>query len=246
MDYLNALRTDFDRLAEVSVTGPADARVPTCPDWTLTDLDHHVAGVYLHKVAGMRDGAQPPDWSVDLSGEDRVAALRRAYAELTAQFDARAPESPAATWYAPDQTVGFWLRRMAQETVIHRIDAELAAGVPSRPVPDELALDGIDELLRMFLQYGSTAWHEYFAQALAAVDGGSVAIESGDRRWLVTPTPAEVLITEGDGPAAATVRGAPDPVLRWAWRRGDDAELAVTGETERVARLRDLLGMATG
>jgi hypothetical protein len=33
-----------------------------------------------------------------------------------------ASRDPAGSWYTPDQTVGFWIRRMAQETVIHRID----------------------------------------------------------------------------------------------------------------------------
>ena len=42
---------------------------------------------------------------------------------------------------------------MAQETVIHRIDAELGDGAPFAPVPDDLAIDGIDELLRIFVAY---------------------------------------------------------------------------------------------
>ena len=44
---------------------------------------------------------------------------------------------------------------MAQETVIHRVDAELAAGEPIAPIPDDLAVDGIDEVLERFLAYGS-------------------------------------------------------------------------------------------
>jgi hypothetical protein len=36
---------------------------------------------------------------------------------------------------------------MAQETVIHRADAELAAGAPVAVIPGDLAADGIDELL---------------------------------------------------------------------------------------------------
>ncbi|GHJ50466.1 hypothetical protein Cs7R123_78080 [Catellatospora sp. TT07R-123] len=250
MDLLSALESDYERLLEVSGLAPAGAQVPTCPDWSVADLDRHVGMVYLHKVACMRDGAmpqEPQDWPPPgVADEDPIALLRRGYAELTAQFAAKAPAESAPTWFAPDQTVGFWIRRMVHETVIHRIDGELATGVGSLTVPDEVALDGIDELLRCFLAYGSTAWHQYFAAALAGADGGSVAIESGSRRWLVAPTPTEVLVTEGDGPAAATVAGAPDAMLRWVWRRGDDAELAVTGAAGRVAGLRDLLGMATG
>ena len=74
----------------------------------------------------------------------RAAAgpARPVHGELRAEFRAREPGAPAPTWFGPDQTVGFWIRRMAQETVIHRIDAELAAGLPVTPVPGDLAADG--------------------------------------------------------------------------------------------------------
>ena len=70
-----------------------------------------------------------------LNDEEPVALLDRAYAELMEEFTRRNPEDFSRTWYDPDQTVGFWIRRMAQETVIHRIDAELAADPPSPPSP---------------------------------------------------------------------------------------------------------------
>ena len=59
--------------------------------------------------------------------EAKLPLLGRAYGELIAEFGARQPTDPTPTWYDPDQTVAFWIRRMAQETVIHRMDAELAA-----------------------------------------------------------------------------------------------------------------------
>jgi len=47
-------------------------------------------------------------------------------------------------------TVGWWRRRQALETAVHRWDAEAATGDPS-PVPTGLAVDGIDEYLFDFL-----------------------------------------------------------------------------------------------
>src|SRR6201999_3325814 len=101
--------------------------------------------VYLHKTECMRQQSFPRPWPPDLSGEDSLHLLDRSYEELTAQFAARDPRSPAATWYEPEQTVGFWIRRMAQETVMHRIDAELAVDGTVSAIPEELAVDGIDE-----------------------------------------------------------------------------------------------------
>ena len=61
-----------------------------------------------------------------------------------------APGDHAATWWPPDQTVGFWLRRMAHETSIHRRDVESAVGAET-PVAPDLAVDGIDEVLALML-----------------------------------------------------------------------------------------------
>ena len=40
---------------------------------------------------------------------------------------------------------GFWARRQANETAVHRYDAQLAAGTHAHPSTRVLAVDGIDE-----------------------------------------------------------------------------------------------------
>jgi uncharacterized protein (TIGR03083 family) len=169
--FLTCLAADFARLRAVV---PADltAEVPTCPGWTVADLTRHVGEVYLHKTLAMRESAQPEPWPPkELAGEDPLGLLDRAYAGLRGEFSARKPEDPAGSWYTPEQTVGFWIRRMAQETVIHRIDAELGTGQPVAPVPADLAVDGIDELLKVFVAYGVAEWRDYFTDILADSPG---------------------------------------------------------------------------
>jgi uncharacterized protein (TIGR03083 family) len=140
--YLDCLDTDYARLRDVAPMDPA-ASVPTCPGWTVADLTRHVAE---HKTVIMREGAEPDPWPPkELADEEQVALLDRAYAGLLDELVSRKPEDPALSWYGPDQTVGFWYRRMAEETVIHRIDAELGTAQPVEPIPDDLAIDGIDE-----------------------------------------------------------------------------------------------------
>src|SRR5258705_13012736 len=51
-----------------------------------------------------------------MNDEPPLELLDRAYAALSAEFAARRPEDHTFTWYDPDQTVGFWIRDMAQET----------------------------------------------------------------------------------------------------------------------------------
>ncbi len=151
--FLDCLAADFARLRAIVPTD-LNAAVPSCPGWTVADLTRHVGMVYMHKTLAMREGAEPEQWPPEgLADEKPLALLDRAYAGLVAEFAARKPADPAGTWYAPDQTVGFWIRRMAQETVIHRIDAELGTGQPVTQVPADLAVDGIDELLKVFVAY---------------------------------------------------------------------------------------------
>jgi uncharacterized protein (TIGR03083 family) len=223
------------------------AAVPSCPDWTVADLVHHVGTVYLHKVECMRLGSHPEPWPpAGLAEEQPLALLDRAYAALSAEFATRPPEAHAFTWYEPDQSVGFWIRRMAQETVVHRVDAELAANAPIAAIPADLAHDGIDEFLVAFVAYGAKTWPGEYAQLLATADGRAVRIETDDAAWFVRCTPEEVAVRVSDvDNAEAVVHGAPNDVLLWLWNRYGDDKVTISGDTDAVAYLRRVLASGT-
>ena len=247
MEYprlLSCLDADFTRLRQVATRDLA-APVPSCPEWTVSDLVEHVGMVYLHKTESMRH-QERITWPPPTRGEAPLDLLDRAYAELTAEFAARKPDEPTPTWYRPEQTVGFWIRRMAQETVIHRVDAELALGEPLAEIPEDLALDGVDEILERFLAYGSWNWQEYFSPVLPPTFAEPVLVQAGPRRWLIRPTPDDVEVedAETDQPVVASVRGAPVPVLLWLWRRADGG-VTRAGDEAQIDLLRRLLEAAT-
>ncbi|MFK4541005.1 uncharacterized protein (TIGR03083 family) [Streptomyces tendae] len=249
--FLDCLAADHDRLRAVVGTD-ADAPVPTCPGWTVADLTRHVGEVYLHKTAAIRDGAEPEPWPPkEFADQAPTALLDRGYTALRAEFAARAPEDPAGTWYGPDQSVGFWIRRMAQETVVHRIDAELATGAPVTPVPDDLAVDGVDELLKVFAAYAVAEWGEYFAEILDGSPGHTFLVRAGDdAAWRVRTGPGEFTVTDGagDGTADATLSGSPEGVLRSLWNRAGaegDRGVAAAGDPGALAELRRCLVVAT-
>ena len=236
--FLDCLAVDFARLRSVAPVAPA-AAVPSCPGWTVADLTRHVGVVYLHKTVAMREGAEPDPWPPkEVADEEPLALLDRAYAGLREEFAARKPEDPTGTWYAPDQTVGFWGRRMAQETVIHRIDAELGTGQSVAPVPADLAVDGIDELLKVFVAYSVAEWGPYFTDILAGSPGRTYAIRTNGAAWRVRTGPGLFAVDDGDdGAADVIVSGPPTAVLRWAWNReGADEPSAVTIEGSAEAR----------
>lgn len=264
--FLECLDRDFRRLRDV-VPGHLEARVPTCPEWTVADLTRHVGQVYLHKVECMREGAErESEWPpAGLKDEEPVALLDRSYAELVAEFTARNPEDPGGTWYTPDPTVGFWFRRMAQESVIHRIDAELGAGAPVSTIPDDLALDGIDELLKVFVAYSVTAWGDYFTEALADSPGRTLKLQTmADAgapgvAWVVRTSPGSLTVAGGpdenlaenpadDTTADVIISGTPANVLRWSWNRetpGEPSQVTVEGSTDALAEFRRCVVIAT-
>jgi uncharacterized protein (TIGR03083 family) len=248
--FLDCLGADYTRLRAAAAAG-LTSPVPTCPGWTVADLARHVGEVYLHKTLAIREETEPEPWPpAELAGEDPLALLDRAYAGLRAEFAAHQPADPAGSWYTPDQTVGFWARRMAQETVIHRIDAELGAGLPVAPVPADLAVDGIDELLKVFVAYSVADWGDYFADILASSPGWTYTVRTDGAAWRVRSGPGRFTVQDGagGGPADVTVTGPPAAVLRWVWNRdvpGEPAGVTVDGDPAAVSELRRCVATAT-
>src|SRR5215204_1755954 len=243
MDYaqfLDCLAADFTRLRAVVPTD-LGAPVPTCPGWTVAYLTYHVGEVYLHKTLAMREGAEHESWPPkELADEEPLALLDRAYAALREEFATRKPEDSAGTWYGPDQTVGFWIRRMAHETVIHRIDGELGTRQPVAPVPTDLAIDGIDELLKVFAAYSVAGWGDYFTDILARSPGRTYTVRTEGAAWCVRTGPGLFAVEDDAGDVATdvTLSGSPEGVLRWLWNRDSAAEpsgVRLEGDTDSVA-----------
>jgi uncharacterized protein (TIGR03083 family) len=240
---LDCLADEFSRLREAVLTDPT-AAVPTCPGWTVTDLARHLANGYLNVV--VRRVRMPEETPrQDLGGEEPVAALDRCYAALTGEFAARSPDEPVGR--STGETVLFWIRRMAHETAIHRVDAELAVGTAVAPLAPDLALDGVEEMLQVFIEYETRTFPEDYAAHLGDWGNRWVLLSTGGRGWRVTVRPDGAVATPADsagGTPAAVVSGAPADVQLWLWSRGGD--VTVTGDGELVSRFRRLLAAGTG
>lgn len=242
--YLELIDADATRL--LAVAESLDAVVPTCPGWTVRDLVEHLAQVYQHKIACTRLQRQPEDWPPPTPPGDPREWLSISRAELLELLLDRGPDAPSATWWPADQTVGFWYRRMAQETAVHRVDAESAAGAVT-PVAADLAVDGIDEVLMIMLEGD---WSDMSAEDWGEVspDAGAdkaVAVLGGDAIWRVQLHPERIGVEIGAGPADATVGGDPSEVLLWLWGRRPVDAVQVSGDHDAVTALRQRLVLAT-
>lgn len=205
----------------------------------MRDLVSHVAEVYEHKIActelGRAPDPWPPEWPSD---RDPIEWFGDAHGRLLQMFEVNGPTTPSATWWPPDQTVGFWARRMAHETAVHRTDAELAPGAPT-PVNAQLAVDGVDEILVIML---AGDWSD---EPDDAATGQRVAISTGERTWTVTLERESVSITEDDGAGDATLEGDPSDVLLWLWGRSPDERVMRAGDGDALRLLRSRLVLAT-
>ena len=236
--YLQHVRRDGERLLEVAQRD-LSAEVPSCPDWDVADLLTHTASVYAHKVACLQLSRRPDtgEWDTEAPDGDVVEWFRDMHRNLLDELSGQRPESPAWTWFGPNQTVGFWHRRMAHETAVHRYDAELAVGDVS-PIDAELAVDGVDELIG----FVCGPWGE---DPIEGASGRTVAVATADREWSLTLDSSQVVLNSG-AVAEARVSGDPQSVLLWLWgSRVPDEAVGVEGDVALVRELRGRLDNET-
>ena len=241
--YLDSLRSDAERMLVLAEQG-LDVASCTCPGWTVADVLVHTGQVYRHKVANMRTMAPAEVPETAPGREELLEWFRASLAELVAELVERGPDAPSSTWFPGDQTVGFWYRRMAQETAVHRTDVE-AALEDLTPVPADLAVDGVDEMLRVFLPATyDGARTSVDAPEPDGAGGEVVAVRSGDRTWRVRLLPATVEVEQEPGTADAMLTGEPSDLLLWLWGRAPDTAVRVSGMPRALSLLRARLHVA--
>ncbi|PYC78876.1 maleylpyruvate isomerase family mycothiol-dependent enzyme [Streptomyces tateyamensis] len=146
-----AVAAETERFAELLLGADPTTEVPSCPGWTLSNLAVHAGSVHrwFSKLLDQRVQERPTSREVDLQlpadPADHPEWLARGASLAAATFAATDPELPMWAWGA-DQHARFWIRRMLFETLVHRVDAELALG-RTPAVDHALAVDGIDEFL---------------------------------------------------------------------------------------------------
>ena len=242
-DYLRHIREESRRFRDVLTPCDPTTPVPSCPAWDASDLLWHLAEVQWFWAKTVR--TRPESADEDAEGPARpetydglLAAFDEHSAALVAELEAADPADKAWTW-SSEQTVGFTFRRQAHEALIHRLDAEQAAGQVT-PLDPALAADGVDECLDIMFggapPWGAFAPLPHYVQVELTDRDESVWVQIGrftgtDPRDEVTYDEDDIRVLADPGTAAdAVVRGPASAVDAWLWRRGDDSEIHVSGD----------------
>jgi uncharacterized protein (TIGR03083 family) len=200
-----------------------DVQVPTCPEWTLFDLVQHLGQVHRFWAATVAAGpADAPPAGIASEGapaapREREALLAWSVAsteQLLSALREAGPDRGCWTWWGKSQspqTSGAVARHQVQEATVHTYDAQITVGAP-QPLPDEAALDGVDEFLSTCCA-GTYRWpHEPAAVDYHATEGRSwrLSLSADGARATRLPAPGTMPATAaGEDPDAtgASARG---------------------------------------
>lgn len=246
VDYarlLDVLDIEGERLATSATGTDPELEVPHLPGMRVGEVVRHVGSVYRMVVSWLRDGERPTRWQREPDdGQTVVDYLRVGLREVYDELAAHDPLDGCPTWWPAHQNYGFWCRRLAHETTVHRADLQLAVvRMTVGDIARDFALDGVDEILSLWFT------HRLGVLGVSDVTPGRVAIQTGARRWIarITPTGTSAWRAEPNEQADATVSSDPSGMYLWLWGRRPGAHVQESGSPELVHQLRDLLRLAT-
>jgi uncharacterized protein (TIGR03083 family) len=229
--HCDALEVEIAFFADVLGASDVHRPVPSCPEWDIAGLAGHLGGVHrwaehlVRHLAHARN-ASPAMWADD--GPVDAAWIRDGGARLLTTLRSTDPNLEMWAWGA-DQHVRFWSRRQLHETLVHRIDLELANGLQPH-TDDEVAADAIDEFL---VNLPAAA---RFSPRIAELRGlaGRVAFRDArtGRHWTVSSRPDGAGLSADAGPVDATMTADGLDLLLALYRRRslEDVECVVDGD----------------
>jgi uncharacterized protein (TIGR03083 family) len=205
--------------------------VPTCGNWSLHDLGTHLGQAYRFAAAVVRTGELCREQFAPAEGEQIAEWYAEGAALLLAALEEADPAAPCWAFGIEDAVAAFWFRRVAMDTAVHLVDAQLATGGEAHVDP-LIAADGVDEV---------------FAVMVPMVWGGSelkplpapVALRTTDtgHGWLIQPGDIPRVRPVESGPADAAVEATSAELLLALWKRQPASPEWISGDIAAVDAL---------
>lgn len=226
-----ALDIEVGRFADAMSLSPFDYPVPSCPGWNVRDLAEHLGVIHRWAEALVRQRSPvriPREVTEEVSAAVSATWLSDGGRQLVATLLAADPDDEMWAW-GLDQHVRFWSRRQLHETLVHRMDLELAAHVEPR-ADAAVVIDAIDEYLS---NIEKVAAHSPDLSQLRG-DGERLALRVRDAEefWVIAMEADGFRLSKDEGPCTTDIVGAPlDLLLVVLGRRDlDHSDVDVTGE----------------
>lgn len=244
IDHVAVTEAEAARVMAAYAAEPR-GKVPWSDRWSVNSVARHVASSH-HVVAQIIEDRPTADFG-RFDGLARPAkghpSFPAWFATGTVALVTQCRTAPAAdTCWTPHPdgggTVAFWTRHMANETLVHRWDAEAGAGITGTPMDPVVATDAIDEYLDLAVRAiralrGSPAGPAV-RFACTDTDGEWYLDMTRAGRRTLHPEPIDV---------ALTLRGKAEALLLWLYGRLDteSAGVTVSGDRTVLAQWRELV-----
>jgi uncharacterized protein (TIGR03083 family) len=237
--HLEGLRSALVAFVRHAERAGLRAAVPTTPDWTVRRLVAHQGMVHRWATAIVLGEHPDPD-AYEREGQaavDPMEWLRDGAVDLALAIT-QAPDDLDALVFLEDAPPAkfFWARRQCHETTMHAVDA-LSAALGRMPraadtwIDEDVALDGIDELLAGFLTRPRSRLRCDDAMTLA------VRPEGAGHGWQVAVGPGPAVTTRvADPEGDVVIAGPPVALYLTLWNRSDE----VAPEESALDRWREL------
>lgn len=190
--------------------------VPACPGWTVEDLVGHTSQVqrWATRIVLAPPGERVPRQVEETPSGPAVIDFFTDGSEALMQALTTVDLSHELYSFVGTRPARWWLRRQAHEAVVHAWDRQDATGEPD-PIAPEVATDGIDELLEVYLdpRVVDTAGFSSAGESL------HVHATDADGEWMVRVAPGSIELTREHGKGDLALRGPAADLLLVLWNR---------------------------
>ena len=222
IDHVAVLAEESAR-AQAALAAAPGAVIPWSDDWTVAACAQHLGG--FHRWVDRIVRERPAEgWTIrgeiESPEPDSPELAAWTAAGATSVVDALRSADPGDacwSWWDERQDVGFWARRAVHETLVHRWDLELGAGIAGPPMDPAVAADGIDEFLEVFVGIS-----RFMQAAPGAGESFHVHCTDTDGEWLlVCAAPGERELRREHAKGDVAYRGRAEDLLLFLWGRHD-------------------------